>query len=285
LSLSGERPSPAFPKRDGATDNLKLVLAIIAAGSLVFLYLQFLAVYLPALSITDELEAGIVYTQIIRILLVAFVKRFRNGAPQFKITLFSFEVFVIAALIVAFFLTGDPSYNTLIGQVLLVWIGATLLLLTPYTIVGLGVSMYKGTQNYSLLNYACWEYVAVMFLAGLFANPKISPPSNVSGLGVAVINSITGELRTGSEVFTYSTAIIACSVIFFVALIAYASYVNAPASFEPKNYFPLFVPIFAVFLLLLWLGVFSLLSSDILIVLGAPAIGISAVLWWITRRG
>jgi hypothetical protein len=271
----------ALIKTSPETRTARAAVALFGAAPLYFLYFVFLSVFLPGLSITNSVEAAIVYTQIIRLLLLASVRRFREGSPQFKITLFSIEVFVIAALIAAFFFTGDPGYNALIGQVLLVWIGATFLLVTPYALFRLGVAMYRGESLYSVLNYAAWEYVSVLFLADIFSRGSV--PTTVQGLGVAVINAITGEIRTGSEVFTYASPDVAASVVFFVALIIYATYVNSPGEAPPKNYYPLVLPIVSTLFCVLWVALLVQWTADIFVILSAPALGLSVGLWWLTR--
>src|SRR5579884_393096 len=215
----GVRRRSSSSGENAGADPIRLGLSFFASISLFYLYFYFLSAFLPGVSLTNAIEVAIVYTQILRL---------RRGSFQSKIILFSFEVFVIAILIAIYFVTKDVSYNLLIGEILLAWIGAVLVILTPYALIRFAVAMYSGGELYSVLNYAAWEYVSVFFLASLVAESSGPLPSSVAGLGVSVINSVTNELRTGSEVFTYTSPIIVASAVFFVSLALYSAFVNSP---------------------------------------------------------
>jgi|GEM_PF-2335763 hypothetical protein len=279
----GVRRRSSSSGENAGADPIRLGLSFFASISLFYLYFYFLSAFLPGVSLTNAIEVAIVYTQILRLIAVASIRRLRRGSFQSKIILFSFEVFVIAILIAIYFVTKDVSYNLLIGEILLAWIGAVLVILTPYALIRFAVAMYSGGELYSVLNYAAWEYVSVFFLASLVAESSGPLPSSVAGLGVSVINSVTNELRTGSEVFTYTSPIIVASAVFFVSLALYSAFVNSPAESPPRNYYPIVFPLLATIILLGWMELFQLFTSDVFLVLSIPSLSIAIALWWLSR--
>src|SRR5579871_728176 len=107
-------------------DRVKLVLASLIGLCLFLLYIGFI-IFLGAAILAfpmTPIESLIFDTLIIRVLAIAFIPYLSRAHAQVKIALFSIETFVLVFLILAFILTQQQVYDTLIGQVLTAWVGA-----------------------------------------------------------------------------------------------------------------------------------------------------------------
>ncbi len=263
-------------------DFVRIGLAALGAASLFFLYLIFLTSLAPALSQADPVEQLIFFTLFLRLVAVASIRRLRNSPPQLKISIFSMEIFFIAVLIIAFFVTGESFYDISMGQVLTIWVASITILLTPYTVVWFAISMYRRATLGSVLSAAVPEYASLLFLVNLVQLE--STPTSLAGLGNILINAVVGVVRARpTSIFTYNEEIVGASVLFYIVLLLYATFVNHFEASTLRSSKALVLPFAATIFLLLWTYSLSLFTTSILFVLTAPASLLLISIWWITR--
>ena len=265
-------------------DPVRIALAALAGSSLFILYFLFLVILLPSLNISDELEQVILVTMILRLIAVASIPKVRNSPPQLKISIFSLEIFFIAALIIAYFVTGEMFYDVSMGTVLTVWVGTVALVLTPYFVVWFAYTLYKTSSLFSIFWTVPFEFANVVFLVNLISSGSV--PTSLAALGGDIINSVVGLLKSRPpSLFSYSQEILASTAILFVALLLYATVIDPSEGRTIRNYAALVFPLIGTLFLGLWIFVLLYFSNDILFIFTVPSCILATGLWWFTRHG
>ncbi len=275
--------------RDKQGGLVKRSLAIFVALALMTLFLYFL-IQIAGTSIFgpwDPIESAIFYTMLLRVLGLLFVPFLRRLQTSTKIIIVSFEDFVLCFLILIIVLTGNSAYNTLIAVVLTSWIGATILILTPYSIYELARMMDAGTSLMSLAVSAAPLLAIGMFLASFSAHATFQ--GGLSGLGVSVINSLKGQPDLGAGTQLGSSFIItSAAVLFSVSLTVYIA-ISMNQSITkmagvPKYHYALALLLVGIVVSYLWaISTFHLFSGDIFEIFSVPAALIPIILWVLTR--
>jgi hypothetical protein len=265
-----------------ATNDRWLYVLIFFCGAPLFaLYIAFL-VYLPPITtlLTDTTESIIFYTLFIRTALLLLVPSFRRIAGQFKIGILSIESFVLVGIIAWFLFTGDPYFNTLIGEILTSWIAAGLVIITPYSILEFMINMRKSPTITSFLTSLVTEFAAVLFSLDIVS--QLTPvPTNLEQLGISLLGfaKVGGTgLSAGSpsDVLITST-----SLILYVSAILYiVSRHDVPGR---TFLFPFILIFTGTIVVALWSSVALNFELQIFIALSAPAIAIPLILWVISR--
>jgi hypothetical protein len=270
----------------------KLVLAIIFSIMLFALYFYFLGYFIGPVFATsfDAVESAIFYTMILRALGIAFVPYLKRTHAQVKILVFSIEAFVLCFLILAFVLTGDQTYNSLLAVVLTSWLATTLIVLTPYSIYELAVTMYKGT-NLTSLFMASTPVVAITFFLSNMVVRIPNPQSGLANFGAQLINSLRNEpsVAGGNGLINADYLTSAVSLVLFLVLIIYVVLdlnESAPSLNDvPKYHYALALALVGSIVVYTWLILTTHdLKGNTLEILTAPTIVIPIILWVITRR-
>jgi hypothetical protein len=284
--------SGSSPVKESQRSRVRMVIAILLALTLFALYLYFLDHFYPSLILVPmtAIEAAIFYTMILRTLGFAFIPLLRRQHPQTKILVFSLEAFVLCILIIMIALTSEAMYRVWMDQVLTVWIGATLIVLTPYSILELAVLMYKGPGLTSLVFSVAPLSAITLFLANLIVRvPNL--PVGLANFGTAIIDSLRGEPSLAGGVGPGSSVLIpGISIVIFILMVVYIALIqnwSAPALTDtPKYHYALALMLIGSLVLYFWLfGVAPILKENIVTIFSIPATIIPVVILVITRHG
>jgi hypothetical protein len=187
-------------------------------------------------------------------------------------------------------LTSEAMYRVWMAQVLTVWIGATLIVLTPYSILELAVLMYKGPGLTSLVFSVAPLSAITLFLANLIVRvPNL--PVGLANFGTAIIDSLRGEPSLAGGVGPGSSVLIpGISIVIFILMVVYIALIqnwSAPALTDtPKYHYALALMLIGSLVLYFWLfGVAPILKENIVTIFSIPATIIPVVILVITRHG
>ena len=271
------------------TDFTRLVTAIAASLSLLALYLFFLNYFAAALIFSgmSEIESLIFYTMILRVIGIAFIPYLKRIHPQVKILIFSFETFILVLLIAAYVFTKNPSYNLLMGNMLTAWLAVSIVVLTPYAIYSLGLSMHNGASITSVVLSGAPEIAVGLFLANLVFRIG-TMPNSFANFGTIIIGSLRAQPGIGQTPNSISDPTISISsTIFFIAIFAYVILEKRiPASVFstlPKFQYALALMLLGILVLYLWTFSSAFFDGNIFIIFSAPSIIISIALWVLAR--
>jgi hypothetical protein len=268
---------------------VRLALAVLGALALITLYLYFLfkIAGTPVFGPWSPIETVIFYTMLLRVLGLMFVPFLRRLYAPGKIIILFFEDFVLFFLILVIAFTGDQVYGGLLAVLLTSWIGATLLILTPYSIFELVRMMNKGTSLTALVTSGAPLLAVGMFMASLSGSTTFQ--SGLSGLGITIINSIkdqpglAGGAQLGSNsLITGSAIVFSVSITLYIAISMNQSI--AKIAGVPKYHYALALVLVGIVAAYLWaISTFTLFSGDILEIFSVPAALIPIILWAMSR--
>jgi hypothetical protein len=276
--------------KDKQRDSVKLGLAFFISLSLFALYLYFLNYFAgPIVSIPmDAIESAVFYSMILRALLLFFVPYLRKLQPQFKILIFSFEAFVLFCLILISLVSGDSGYLQLMADLLTAWLGATLIIVTPYSIYELALIMYRGTDITTLAVSSAPLVAICLFLSNLVVRVP-NPQGGLSGFGTEMIRSLRVQPAIAGSTVETNSFISGVSAVFFLSIIVYIAYTlnqsAEPLAGVPKYHYALALMLLGSLVLYVWLlASSSLLNGNIFEILSIPAAIIPVILWMIARE-
>lgn len=276
----------------GRRNYIKLTLAVISSLALLTLYFYFLNSFLGPIFATplNAVESLIFYTMILRALGIAFVPFLRKLPAQVKVLIFSLEAFVLCFLIFGLVLTRNPVYNSLLADVLTSWLGATVIVLTPYSIYELALLMYKGT-NLTALFFSSTPIVAVAFFLSNLVVRIPNPSSGLSNFGAQLIDSLRSQpsLAGGNGLVTADSLSSTVSIVIFLTMIIYVVLDlngSVPTLNDvPKYHYALALGVIGIVVVYVWLVLTAhALRENMLAILSAPAIIIPIILWVVTRE-
>ncbi len=255
-------------------DGLKLLSSTSVGLGLLAIYVVFLNNFFAVANLSELswTESVILYTQIIRVIVLFSLGLKYQIQPIVPIIVFSIEALLIPPLLVLIILTGSTFYAAFMGVILTAWFGATALILTPYTIYSFARSLARDTVLSGALVIAAFELISVVFLSNLFSG-LTQPVQGLEGLGTLIISQIRSEVGGGgvpnpSQDFLSSTGLI----LFFVGTLFYMAVGSYSA--RPKLRLPwmLVVSLVGTVLAFAWIALVSPYQPDILVVLSAPCV-------------
>ncbi len=238
-------------------------------------------VNLSNLSLTESI---ILYTQVLRVIILLIVGLRYQVQPIIPIIVFSFEALLIPPLLVLIILTGASFYATFMGVILTAWFGATALVLTPYTIYGFARGLLRDNSLSGVIVVGALELISVLFLSNLLSQTTASI-SGLTGLGTQIISQIRSEVGAGGTPNPAGDALSSIGlVIFFVGMLFYMTLGTYPVSSRGRLPWILIVPLMGTLIAFLWTFDIAKIQSDILLVLTAPTIALFFAIWG-TARG
>lgn len=266
-------------------DLLKLLSSVAVGLGLFSIYLVFLNQFLGIANLSEMslTETVILYTQIIRVIVLFGVGLKYQIQPIVPIIVFSFEALLIPPLLILIIVTNAPFYAAFMGVVLTAWFGATAVILEPYAIYIFARNLVKDASIVGVLGIGAFELISVVFLSNLI-NTQTQPIQGLAGLGTLIITQIRGEVGSGgvpnpSSDLVTSTAL----VIFFVGMLFYMALGNYTLGSRMKVPWMLVVTLGGAILALLWIVLISSVQPDIFVSLSAPALILTVIIWGTSR--
>ena len=270
-------------------NNVQFGVALVSGLSLFSLYLFFASYSVRSIVSAPmvAVEATIFYTMILRVLGLLFVPFLRRLHPQIKIVILSLEAFVLFLLILFVLLTRVSSYGQLMSEVLTSWLGATLLIVTPYAIYELALIMYRGT-DLTTLAVSSAPLVAICLFLSNFVTRVPNPIYGLSNFGTEMISSLRAQPGLAGSPLGANLFVSGASVLFFLSMIVYITYrLNQsakPLAFLPKYHYALALMLVGCLVLYLWLLLSSYFhDTNVFEILSVPAVMIPIILWVVAR--
>ena len=267
-------------------DIIKLISSAFVGIGLFTPYLVFLERFsvIVNLSSMSLIESIILYTQILRVIILLIVGLRYQVQPIVPIIVFSFEALLIPPLLVLIILTGAPFYATFMGIILTAWFGATALVLTPYTIYGFARGIARDNSLSGVIVVAALELVSVLFLSNLLSQTN-STISGLTGLGTQIISQIRSEVGAGGVPNPTGDAMSSLGlIIFFVGMLFYMTLGGHSIGSIGRLPWIIIVPLVGTLIAFVWTFEVAKIQTDILLVLTAPAIALFFAIWG-TARG
>src|SRR5579872_2119537 len=163
-------------------DIVKLATSSVIGIALFSLYLVFLNNFIQDVNLSNMTltETIILYSQIIRVIILFVVGLKYQIQPIVPIIVFSFEALLIPPLLVLIVLTNAPFYAVFMGLILTSWFGATVVILEPYAIYAFARNLVREVSISGVLALGAIELLSVLFLSSLL-NSVTQPVQGLSG--------------------------------------------------------------------------------------------------------
>ena len=255
-------------------------MALLSAAvtvPLAYLYLSFLvwlvgsATFLPS----DAIQAAVVLTAAIRVLVILSVKRLRTGEFILIIDILSLEILILPFLAVAYIILHASWLPSVMTQIAFTWPLALLLVFPIFAVYKIATMTRDGSSLTMVLPSAAALFT---FLAVLESATKLAPQgSGLAGLSNTVVSALVGGVASAVALPGVALA----GVVLYVALMVYAASRARPggSSWNPM----LALAVIGTLVALCW----SILAVDFtglaVFALGIPAAAILAAIWVVTR--
>jgi hypothetical protein len=264
---------------------VRLLTSASVGLGLLAIYIVFLNRFFSVVSLTDMTmtESIILYTQIIRVLILFFLGLRYRVQPIVPIIVLSFEALLIPPLLVLILVTGSLYYNVLMGTILTAWFGATALVIEPYWIFIHARTLASEISLTGVLALGSLELISVLFLSTLLSGTT-QQVQGLSGLGTLIISQIRTEIGSSgvpNPLADYLTTV--GLVLFFLGSLFYMVLGNYSSGSKIRIPWVLVVSLAGTVLAFIWIYAMSLYQTDIFVVLSAPALAICALIWGASR--
>jgi hypothetical protein len=270
-------------KRDLAK---QLTSASVGLG-LFAIYAVFLNNFLAVSNLSDmtTIESVILYTQILRVVILFVVGLRYQIQPIVPIVVFSIEALLIPPLLVLIIVTGESSiYTAFMGVLLTAWFGADALILEPYFIYKFATNLVKEMTVTAGLTLAAFELITVLFLSTLLSG-LTQPIQGLAGLGMQIISQIRTDLQGGGVPNPSEDVLTTLGLImFFVGIVIYTTFGSYSTRSRLSIPWMLVVSLAGLILAFVWIGLISQSQSDILTAVSLPSLALVALIW-ATSRG
>jgi hypothetical protein len=231
-----------------------------------------------------EIETIILYTQILRVVVLFLLGLKYQIQPIVPIVVFSIEALLIPPLLVLIIFTGESSfYTAFMGILLTAWFGADALILEPYSIYRFAVTLFKEPSVSGGLTLGSFELISVLFLSTLLSG-LTQPIQGLSGLGMQIISQIRTDLQGGGIPNPQQDILTSVGlVLFFVGIVCYTGFGSSTIRSKLRMPWMLIVLFAGVILAFSWIGLLSQTVPDIFEILSIPCFALIAVLWGTSR--
>ncbi len=267
-------------------DLAKLLASFSVGLGLFAIYLVFLNDFLNVsnLSSMTEIETIILYTQILRVVVLFLIGLRYQIPPIVPIIVLSIEALLIPPLLVLIIWTGDSAYYTaFMGVLLTAWFGAEALVVEPYAIYRFAVTLFKEATVTGGLTLGALELVSVLFLS-TFLSGLTQPIQGLSGLGMQIISQIRADLQGGGVPNPQQDPLSSAGLIlFFLGIVSYTTFGSYSIRSKLSLSWMLVVLFMGVVLAFAWIGLAAQSVPDILEVISVPSFVLIALIWGTSR--
>jgi hypothetical protein len=272
------------------TEITQLLFSVLPGMSLLLIYLYFAVNFFGSVvsESFNEVELAIFIFMIARIVGFLFVPFLRRMHPQVKILALSLEVFLLGVLVVVSLTTKAFALSNLTSDILNFWLGAILVVVTPYSIYELVRLMYRNPSLLPIIISAAPLTTVCLFLSNAVSSLHIQT-IGIYGLGSEFISTVTGGPQLIGNQAGQNLIVSGALTLFFVSMVLYIAYnAGKPAgTFSAASKYPYSLVLMIVGCLGLFAWLYfanAILQKDVLEVLSLPAATILIVLWLISRE-
>lgn len=255
-----------------------------AAASLPILaiYLMYLSSIQGAASplVANWVEGMVLFTQLLRLLLVISIPRLRFASATLLFVIFSLEVIAMVPLAILSFLLGSAYLGDMVASLFLSWPAAASIVFTPFAIYRLFHDMSAGSRLSSVIPSAAMQFGVVSLLLSAVVGAS-GPISGLAGLTRQIVMASVSSTPV-VELASGDVAYLTLSALLYVALFAHVLF-HLSASAGGRLLRPLIVFGSGTLTLAAWVLIGGSLTSSSLYLLVAPCGLLTLVLWWSTR--
>lgn len=244
---------------------------------LLYLYLSFLgwfhhnARFYPDTTV----EMVILGTQLLRLLVVMAVPRFRRAGFLAVLDVFTVELVAFIALILLSIHYGGAYYLSIAGQIVWAWPPAFLISFLPFVMFRLGSMMRREPALSITIPSVAAVLVALTFMAS--ATTTYTQFDGLMGVSALLLKAIFGSIITPSIPFYVTEA----GIALYLVLIVYA--VSQGSAAPPGRTGLLFFAVAGAAAAVGWKLAAAPFTSSELLVFGLPALLLVGLIWGITR--
>jgi len=250
-----------------------VITAVIC--SLLSLYLAVLywlvqnPVFLPA----NTIEAIVLGTQLIRLVVVLSVRRLRRSAIN-AIDIFTAEILVIPVLFLAGTALGSKEYLPLTGEMLVAWASALLIVFPAFAIYKVGEMLHGGARLTALIPSATGVFVLlVLLLSATAQNTATLGASGLAGFARLVLVAVLNQATAAS----LEPVVTAAGAALYLGLAAYSA---IETGHVPRRLdLVLIFPVLGTAAALAWSLLAGLVTTDTMFIFGVPSLVLIAIMW------
>jgi hypothetical protein len=250
------------------------VIAVVV-GSLLSLYLVVLywLILNPAFLPANTIEAIVLGTQLIRLVVILSVRSLRRSAIN-AIDIFTAEVLIIPVLFLAVTALGGNGFLPLTGELLVAWASALLIVFPAFAIYKVGEMLHRGARLTALIPSATGAFVLLVLLFSATAqNTATLGASGLAGFARLVLVAILNQATAAS----IEPVVTAAGAALYLGLVAYSAVEteHLPRRLDLVLVFPVLGTAAAV----AWTLVAGSATTDTMFIFGVPSLVLVAIMW------
>jgi len=244
---------------------------------LLYIYLSFLNWYYhnPRFYPATTIEMTILATQVLRLLVVLAVPRFRRAKFLVVLDVFTLEILFVPALVVLTLVEGGLTYIAYAGQIIWAWPPAFMMVFIPFAIYKLGAKVRQVPPVSLTIPAAVSIFVPLTYLA--IATTTYTQFDGLMGISKLLLAAIFGSILKPSVPAEVSTA----GVSLYLVLIVYA--VSQGREAPPGRSGLLAFAVVGTVAAIGWETAARTFTGGEVLVFGVPALALAGVIWGVTR--
>ena len=258
------------------TSRLNAVLAVTTAAPLAYLYLVFLSwlVSNRVLAGVSYIEAGILVTQLMRLVMVVSVRRFRTASAAQIWNIFSLEILSLPILVVLYFWLGDPYMLSLFIAITIAWPSALLCVLPGFVIYRFASSMARGQRLVATVPPAVALFAFFAFVTHAISSQPV--PSGLAGVSSLLLSALVHARSV-----QITPQVVLAGIPLYLSLVTYST-IRSEAVSPGRN--AILSLIAFVTLIAIGLEVFAVhIAVYQPFAFAVPGALLVTVIWWMTR--
>jgi hypothetical protein len=253
---------------------------VFVAGSilpLLYIYLSFLNWYYhnPRFYPTTTIEMAILATQVLRLLVVVAVPRFRKAKFLVVLDVFTLEILLVPAMVVITLVEGGLTYIGYAGQIIWAWPPAFMMVFIPFAVYKLAAKVRQVPPISLTIPAAVSIFVPLAYLD--IATTSYTQFDGLMGISKLLLAAIFGSILKPSIPAQVSTA----GVALYLVLIVYA--VSQGSESPPARSGLLAFAVVGTVAAIGWEAAARSFTSGEILIFGVPALALAGVIWGVTR--
>ncbi|MDA4134354.1 MAG: hypothetical protein OK441_02150 [Thaumarchaeota archaeon] len=254
-----------------------IITVVIAPVLSLYLAVLYWLVQDPAFLPANNLEAIVLGTQVIRLVIVLSVRRLRRSSIN-AIDVLTAEVLVVPFLFLAGTALGSREYLLLGAGVLVDWGSALLIVFPAFAIYKVGEMLNRGARLRAVIPSATGLFVLLVLL--LSATAQSSATLGASGL-VGFDRLVLGAILSQGSAASLEPLVTAAGAALYLGLVAYSAIETDHVA--RRLDVVLIFPVLGTATALAWSLLASLATTDTVFIFGVPSLVLIAIMWLGTR--
>jgi hypothetical protein len=263
-------------------NRIVLACSVAAGVSLYFVYALATILFVRHLDVSTItlVESVVIISQMARLAGVVAYYGAKPARVEVLLVLFSFETFVVMALILRYLAAPAPIFSSLADTIFSTWIAALFVVLPSYLAFVVVSQMAHYRSLTAVLLSVALEFGFLTFAATTML--AFSGTITFAGFFDFLIGAARADVTAGSVPALTTLYILVPSVAVFCSLLVYTTIPTATSLVPAKVTFVL--PLLGAAIALAWVFAAVLFIPNTLLSFTVPGIVIAALLWAYMRR-